>query len=67
MAKRTEVLCKIRITADSQDASDAARTFLEGCISTLKLQKGRVGRNPKYAADPKVLAYGEFTFLMVPK
>jgi hypothetical protein len=54
------VLVKIRITAESQEDSDAAREFLRSVFSDrLTLNKGRPGNNPKYEGQQKVLAYGE--------
>jgi hypothetical protein len=54
------MLVKIRITAESQEDSDAAREFLRSVFSDrLTLNKGRPGNNPKYEGQQKVLAYGE--------
>jgi hypothetical protein len=50
----------IRITAASQEESDAARAFLHRVLGDrLTLAPGRPGRNPRYAGQPQVLAYGE--------
>jgi hypothetical protein len=54
------MLVKIRITADDQEISDAAREFLRSVFGDrLTLAKGRPGSNPKYEGQQKVLAYGE--------
>jgi hypothetical protein len=60
MATRArKVTAQIRITAADQATSDAIRIVLEELLPGVRLQRGRVGSNPKYSADPKVLAYGD--------
>lgn len=56
------ITVQVRITADTQEESDLARAFLEDALPGLGLQKGRAGGNPKYAENPKVLAYGQLVF-----
>lgn len=58
---------KVRITADNQEESDRVRAWLERRLPELKLSRGRVGGNPKYADDPKVLAYGELEVQRLPQ
>lgn len=57
---KTRFQVKVRIVADSQEDCDAARAYLEALLGDrFSMRRGREGSNPKYAQDPKVLAYGE--------
>jgi hypothetical protein len=53
---------KIRLTAESQDDAELACAVVEELLATLqcRMQAPRPGGNPRYADDPKVLAYGDF-------
>ncbi|MFV9507898.1 MAG: hypothetical protein AB4911_25400 [Oscillochloridaceae bacterium umkhey_bin13] len=56
------ITVKIRITADSAEDAELIRAHLERTLAPgLKLAKARQGSNPKYADDPKWLAYGTLT------
>jgi hypothetical protein len=60
MATRArKATAKIRISAPDQVTSDAIRVVLEALLPGVRLQRGRIGSNPKYADRPEVLAYGE--------
>lgn len=54
-----DLTIKIRLTGDSEqevlDAIEICEQLLPNCVIT----SPRQGRNPKYADDPKWLAYGE--------
>lgn len=53
---------KIRIQADSEEECEALRAHLLEEHPGLTLGAPRVGRNPKYAADPKWMSYGDLQF-----
>jgi hypothetical protein len=55
-------LIKIRITADSEAEAITAVALVEQQLAKLncRMLRPRVGSNPKYADDPKWLAYGDF-------
>lgn len=51
---------KIRITSDTEEQGELLRQAFKAVFGdALTLSKARKGNNPKYAADPKFLAYGE--------
>lgn len=54
---------KIRITSDSEEEAELLREAFRAVFGRkLTLSKARKGNNPKYASDPKFLAYGELEF-----
>jgi hypothetical protein len=62
------ITVKIRITSDNADDAERIRVHLERKLGPgLKLGKSRQGNNPKYAADPKWLAYGTLELARKPR
>jgi len=55
-------LLKLRLTADSEEDAQRACELVEDLLAHLncRMQRPRQGSNPKYADDPKWLAYGDF-------
>lgn len=53
---------KIRLTAGCEDDAQRACELVEELLTALncRMQRPRTGNNPKYADDPKWLAYGDF-------
>jgi hypothetical protein len=64
---RAVITVKIRITSDNAEDAENIRIHLERKLPGLKLGKARQGNNPKYAADPKFLAYGTLTLTRKPR
>jgi hypothetical protein len=58
---------KLRITADSEDDALRACALVEELLAELncRMQRPRQGGNPRYADDPKFLAYGDFELPLV--
>ena len=54
-------IIKLRITADDESAATTAIAILEAALARYgcKLARPRMGSNPKYADQPKYLAYGD--------
>jgi hypothetical protein len=52
-------IVKVRIVADDEHNADIARAYLLKHLPGLSLGRANIGRNPKYAGNPKWLAYGD--------
>lgn len=69
MTTPDRTIIKLRITADNEEAATRAVTLIEAALSKYgcKIARPRQGSNPKYANDPKYLAYGDMVIAGPPK
>lgn len=52
-------MLKIRLLSEDPDEVEAAIELFEALFPDMRFSSPRIGGNPKYANDPKYLAYGE--------